>query len=174
MDRKDVERVATFLADDYPFPIKVVEKSCPICFTKGKTRTIKIKRDSTLDSPTSRDIARGERYEAWMELFIDTGLCPIQTLNVYIPSLKENGRVVRFPSFTHPLILMGDHCSPCAPACHPMCLLCSTPLDQEPTLLIDPWPPRVHQVCCKPYGLPLRGAAKGDSCTTADSPNLTP
>jgi hypothetical protein len=46
-----------------------------------------------------------------------------------------------------------------------VCLLCNTPLGHESALLVPPWASRVHEVCSKPCGSALRGAAKGVCCS---------
>ena len=163
-----MEKIARYLTDDYIFPIKVTENPCPVCYSKGSIRIIKTTRDSPLDSPTSRGEARNMRYQAWMTLFVESGLCPIQTINAYIPSLKKDGKMVRFPEFSYPLVIMGEHGEQCKRrfTCEPMCLICNTPIQQFPSLKVEPWKLPVHDTCIKPCGFALPGAYKGVCCTT--------
>jgi hypothetical protein len=167
MDRRDTEKIARYLTDDYIFPIKVTENPCPNCFIKGKIRVIKTTRDSPLDSPTSRGEARNMRYQTWMQLFLESGLCPIQTINAYVPSVRMNGKIVRNPEFSYPLIITGGHGELCKTKfnCDPMCLICNTPLSHLPSLRVNPWTIPVHDTCIKECGFSFPGGPKGACCT---------
>jgi hypothetical protein len=167
MDRKDVETLARFLADDYIFDVRAKEKVCPVCFSdkRSTTSVIKAAKSSKLDSPTSKHEARRKRFVMWMELFEEGGLDPIQCINVYIPSAGQHGGIPKFP---YPLVISTKLGEPCADQrnCLPKCLLCLTPIDEEETVIIPPWTSPVHKMCCAPCGHALPGAAKGVYCKT--------
>ena len=83
MNIKDVEKFARFLAQDYPFDVRTKVNACPVCFSNKNSTTsvIKAKKTSRQDSPTSKYVTLCERYNIWMNLFVDEGLDPIQCIN---------------------------------------------------------------------------------------------
>lgn len=158
------EEIARFMAVDYPFDIRVCEGFCPRCFKNGKTETIASPSESKLDSPTSKSEVKRKRFNLWMELFTDGGVDPIQVLHAYIPSLKENGRLINCAKFIRLILNLekpGDVCKN-EKLCSPKCLICYSDLDNSPTLSIDGW--TVHEICSAPCGFIPDGAAKSACC----------
>lgn len=165
MNTTDVVKLARFLANDYPFNIRVTNGACPVCFKNGQVQVIKSVRDSQLDSPTSKFEARRKRFELWMELLDEGGLDPIQCINAYVPACEQSKKVSRF---SYPLVIQTALGEPCKAKseCFPTCLICNTPMDQLPSVTAAPWTIPVHTVCCDPCGYISPGAARGNCCQT--------
>jgi hypothetical protein len=165
MDRKTVEQFAEFLAKDYGSNILVSQGFCPKCFTdKHSEKTIiKTFQKSVQSSPTSNSQVTRNRFNLWMELFTNGGVDPIQVINAYMPTARdEKGKVVREARFRRSILNLKKPGKTCEKECEAKCLICDSHLGHLPTYSIDGW--TVHDICSSKCGFIPCGAAKSACC----------